>query len=338
VGRPPRPFRAAVARELGRFRGRPRDLTGDQVVATFDGPAGRSLCRGNRRCRSCPRTDHPRRRSHRRVRDPRRAGRRGGGAPCGLGRRTGRAGEVLGVEHRQDLVAGAGLRFADRGRRPLVGAAGEWRLFAALPEAVGAVAGPPLPASGAAFTTALMRRERRSCAGCSGWSNRQIADALSIGERTVESHVANLLAKSGLGNRAQLAPPSPVPPPTPLRRAADGNHRSRISDRKSRTALRIGSVLPRMFAAGSRPRVATRAAAQGGGDVRGTTPPAPHLPRREPRRWFRTRTPLRCTSGTCSMRRPPRRSEALDPCLGPGTPRGRGERAPALQEASPRWS
>ena len=38
-----------------------------------------------------------------------------------------------------------------------------------------------------------------------GLSNRQIADALSIGERTVESHVASILAKWGLASRTQLA-------------------------------------------------------------------------------------------------------------------------------------
>lgn len=39
-----------------------------------------------------------------------------------------------------------------------------------------------------------------------GLTNRQIADALSIGERTVESHVASILARLGVANRVQLAP------------------------------------------------------------------------------------------------------------------------------------
>jgi NarL family two-component system response regulator LiaR len=52
-----------------------------------------------------------------------------------------------------------------------------------------------------------------------GYSNQQIASALSIGTRTVEMHVANLLGKLDLTNRAQIAawaaargvpaPPSP---------------------------------------------------------------------------------------------------------------------------------
>lgn len=39
----------------------------------------------------------------------------------------------------------------------------------------------------------------------SGPSNRWIAEHLSISERTVEAHVANILGKLGLANRAQVA-------------------------------------------------------------------------------------------------------------------------------------
>jgi non-specific serine/threonine protein kinase len=38
-----------------------------------------------------------------------------------------------------------------------------------------------------------------------GCSNREIADTLSIGERTVETHVGNILNKLGFGSRAQIA-------------------------------------------------------------------------------------------------------------------------------------
>ena len=38
-----------------------------------------------------------------------------------------------------------------------------------------------------------------------GASNRDIADALVISERTAESHVQNILTKLGFGSRAQIA-------------------------------------------------------------------------------------------------------------------------------------
>ena len=38
-----------------------------------------------------------------------------------------------------------------------------------------------------------------------GYSNRQIADALCIGEDTVKKHVSHALAKTGMQNRTELA-------------------------------------------------------------------------------------------------------------------------------------
>jgi class 3 adenylate cyclase len=40
------------------------------------------------------------------------------------------AGEVLVSSTVKDLVAGSGLRFADRGIKPLKGVPGEWHIFA----------------------------------------------------------------------------------------------------------------------------------------------------------------------------------------------------------------
>lgn len=62
------------------------------------------------------------------------------------------------------------------------------------------VALPTVPIDG------LTRREREVAAlvAC-GMTNRQIADALSIGERTVHTHVSNLLGKLELATRAQIA-------------------------------------------------------------------------------------------------------------------------------------
>jgi DNA-binding CsgD family transcriptional regulator len=51
----------------------------------------------------------------------------------------------------------------------------------------------------------LTRREQEVMALLAdGLTNRQIAEALVIGERTAETHVANLLKKLGVSSRAQL--------------------------------------------------------------------------------------------------------------------------------------
>ncbi|QNI71578.1 transcriptional regulator/ LuxR family [Cyanobium sp. NS01] len=39
---------------------------------------------------------------------------------------------------------------------------------------------------------------------CRGYSNREIAAALVLSVRTVESHISHLLAKSGCRSRTQL--------------------------------------------------------------------------------------------------------------------------------------
>ena len=38
-----------------------------------------------------------------------------------------------------------------------------------------------------------------------GLSNRQVADKLSVSQRTIESHVSNMLNKTSLKNRTELA-------------------------------------------------------------------------------------------------------------------------------------
>jgi DNA-binding NarL/FixJ family response regulator len=36
-------------------------------------------------------------------------------------------------------------------------------------------------------------------------ANREIADELNVSQRTIESHVSNMLGKTGLHNRTELA-------------------------------------------------------------------------------------------------------------------------------------
>lgn len=38
-----------------------------------------------------------------------------------------------------------------------------------------------------------------------GMSNREIAEVMGVSQRTVESHVSNMLSKTGLHNRTELA-------------------------------------------------------------------------------------------------------------------------------------
>jgi DNA-binding NarL/FixJ family response regulator len=38
-----------------------------------------------------------------------------------------------------------------------------------------------------------------------GMSNKDIAEKLSVSQRTIESHVSNMLNKTGLSNRTELA-------------------------------------------------------------------------------------------------------------------------------------
>jgi pimeloyl-ACP methyl ester carboxylesterase len=125
---------AAVRRELVRFRGREVKTLGDGSLATFDGPA-RAI-----RCGSA--IAEAARSAGLEVRIGLHTGEvelmNGdvGGIAVHIAARIGAlaaAGEVLVSSTVKDLVAGAGIRFADRGARHLKGISDEWRLFAAAP-------------------------------------------------------------------------------------------------------------------------------------------------------------------------------------------------------------
>jgi pimeloyl-ACP methyl ester carboxylesterase/class 3 adenylate cyclase/DNA-binding CsgD family transcriptional regulator len=206
-------FQALAGREIDRFRGRPREVTGDRVVATFDGPA-RAI-----RCAEAITTA---------VRDlalPIRSGLHTGecevrdehvsgvAVPLAAWIATQAApDEILVSSTVKDLVAGAGLHFTDRGPRSIDGLPGAWRLFALLPESEqdadpgSGRTNRAEPIRSMPADAPLTRREREVLPlVAQGLSNRQIAGELSIGERTVEGHVANILAKWGLATRTQLA-------------------------------------------------------------------------------------------------------------------------------------
>ena len=203
-------FQALAGREIGCFRGQLRELTGDRVVATFDGPARAIRCAeaiGNATrdldlpIRSGVHTGECE------VRDDHVSG---VAVPLATWIATQAAtGEILVSSTVKDLVAGAGLRFADRGTRSLDGMPDDWRLYAVLPDALKGTepSGDSTVRSRSALPlTELTRREREVLPlVAQGLSNLEIADTLSIGERTVESHVASILAKWGLATRTQIA-------------------------------------------------------------------------------------------------------------------------------------
>jgi class 3 adenylate cyclase len=122
---------AAVRAEVLRFRGGLVKMTGDGVVATFDGP-GRAI-----RC-ACAIRD-----SARTIGIDLRAGRHTGeielvgddvaGIAVHIGARVlakAGDGEVLVSSTVKDLVAGSGINFIERGEHELKGVPGAWRLFA----------------------------------------------------------------------------------------------------------------------------------------------------------------------------------------------------------------
>jgi pimeloyl-ACP methyl ester carboxylesterase len=123
---------ALVRRELERFRGREVDTAGDGFFAAFDGPARAVRCALGIRDAVRPLGIDVRAGVH--AGECEEIGGKIGGLAVHIGARVaGLAGpgEVLVSSTVKDLVAGSGLRFADRGTHELKGIPDRWRLFAA---------------------------------------------------------------------------------------------------------------------------------------------------------------------------------------------------------------
>ena len=203
-------FGEVVRRALEAHRGRALTLTGGRVLAWFDGPSRAIRC------------------AQAIVRDTARLGveaRAGlhtgecqavGGEASGLPLRVAawvmaqaEHGELLASNTVRDLVAGSGIAFEDtpvRAAMPEPGA----------PRRLYRVDDRPRPATGSRGEgratrhlpggDPLTRREREVVDLLArGSTNREIAEALVISERTVENHVSNVLGKLGLETRAQVA-------------------------------------------------------------------------------------------------------------------------------------
>jgi pimeloyl-ACP methyl ester carboxylesterase len=120
-----------VRRELARFRGREIDTAGDGFFCAFDGPARAVRCAGAIRDTAAALGIRLRSGLHTGECEVMRD--KLGGLAVHMGARVAALagpGEILVSSTVQDLVAGSGLRFADRGLHVLKGVPGTWRLFA----------------------------------------------------------------------------------------------------------------------------------------------------------------------------------------------------------------
>jgi len=122
---------ATVRKELSAFRGREIDTAGDGMLATFDGPARAIKC-------ACSIRDRVRSlglqvRTGLHTGECELVGDNVVGIAVHIGARVAslaQPDEVMVSSTVKDLVAGAGLKFADRGAHSLKGVPDEWRLFA----------------------------------------------------------------------------------------------------------------------------------------------------------------------------------------------------------------
>jgi len=123
-------YYTAVRKELTVFRGREVNTAGDGLLATFDGPNRAIRCACSVRERLRPLGLEVRTRLH--TGECELIGDDVGGIAVHIAARVAAMAEpdeVLVSSTVRDLVAGSGLRFADRGMHALKGVPDEWRLF-----------------------------------------------------------------------------------------------------------------------------------------------------------------------------------------------------------------
>jgi pimeloyl-ACP methyl ester carboxylesterase len=122
---------ATIRRNLKRFRGNEVKSTGDGILATFDGPARGVRCACTIAEEVRPLGINVRAGLH--TGECEMIGDDVGGIAVHIGARVAAlagADEVLVSGTVRDLVAGSGLRFADRGSQSLKGIPGEWHIYA----------------------------------------------------------------------------------------------------------------------------------------------------------------------------------------------------------------
>jgi pimeloyl-ACP methyl ester carboxylesterase/class 3 adenylate cyclase len=124
-------YYSVARRELTRFHGREVDTAGDGFFASFDGPARAIRCAAAIAAGVRPLGIEVRAGLH--TGECEVMGEKVGGIAVHIGARVAGlagAGEILVSSTVKDLVAGAGIRFEERGPHTLKGVPGEWRLFA----------------------------------------------------------------------------------------------------------------------------------------------------------------------------------------------------------------
>jgi class 3 adenylate cyclase len=123
-------YYTAIRKELSAFRGHEVKTAGDGILATFDGPARAIRCACSARDRV--RTLGLEIRTGLHTGECELIGNDVGGIAVHIGARVATkagSGEVLVSSTVKDLVAGSGLRFADKGMHNLRGVPGEWHLY-----------------------------------------------------------------------------------------------------------------------------------------------------------------------------------------------------------------
>jgi DNA-binding NarL/FixJ family response regulator len=129
---------ALIRRELARHGGREIKTTGDGFLALFDGPARAIRCAVA--IREELRTEEVDVRIGLHSGEVELRGEDVGGIAVNLGARvaaTALPGEVVVSSTVRDLVAGSGIRFADRGEHQLKGVPERWRLYSVIESAAG---------------------------------------------------------------------------------------------------------------------------------------------------------------------------------------------------------
>jgi pimeloyl-ACP methyl ester carboxylesterase/class 3 adenylate cyclase/DNA-binding CsgD family transcriptional regulator len=191
-------FHALSQGEIQRFRGQELSLSGEALLASFDGPARAVRCaEAISQAVAALELD---------VQAGVHTGEIERASPAGITveiaswmAELAGSGEILVSSTVKDLIAGSGLSFEERGLFTLPGAADQWRLYA--------LRGASFVEPPARLVPSELTPREREIVGlvARGLTNRQIGEALVIAEGTAAMHVKRILAKLGFSSRTQVA-------------------------------------------------------------------------------------------------------------------------------------